>query len=138
MFFTEFNIDNCQQRDKRGVSKLLLFSYMLAAALELVMAVKNYQLGNLSYAWSFGFLLFLSAGSIPLETSNMGKMVRAEFKSLGVDTARYDLLSNLGRSFAYILIVINIFNYIEGLILAYGITFVMLAVAIYKYTRAEK
>ncbi|KJS21381.1 MAG: hypothetical protein VR72_10765 [Clostridiaceae bacterium BRH_c20a] len=117
---------------------MLLFSYMLAAALELVMAAKSFQLGNLSYAWSFGFLLFLSAASIPLETSNMGKMVRAEFKSLGVNTSRYDLLSNLGRSLAYILIVINILNYIEGLILAYGITFVMLVVAIVKYTRAEK
>jgi len=117
---------------------LLLSSYMFAAALELVMAVKNFQMGNLSYAWSFGFLLFLSAASIPLETSDMGKMVRAEFKSLGVDTARYDLISNIGRSFAYMLIVINIVNYIEGLMLAYGITFVMLVAAIIKHIRAEK
>lgn len=117
---------------------MLLFSYVFAAALELVMAVKNFQVGNLSYAWSFGFLLFLSAASIPLETSEMGKMVRNEFKSLGVDTARYDILSNLGRSVAYILIVINILNFIEGLVLAYGITFVMLIVAIYKYIRTQK
>jgi len=117
---------------------LLLFSYVFAAALELVMAVKSFQLGHLSYAWSFGFLLFLSAASIPLETSEMGKMVRSEFKNLGVDTAKYDLISNIGRSAAYILIVINILNYFEGLILAYGITFIMLVVAIYKYIRAEK
>ncbi|MDK2822885.1 MAG: hypothetical protein PWP71_803 [Clostridia bacterium] len=117
---------------------MLLISYMFAAALELVMTVKNFQLGNLSYAWSFGFLLFLSVASIPLETSEMGKMVRAEFKSLGVDTAKYDLISNLGRSFAYILIIVNVFDYIAGLITAYSITFIMLVLAIFKYVRAEK
>jgi hypothetical protein len=122
-------------RDKRGEIFLLLLSYIVAASLELVLAVISLQMGNLSYAWSFGFLLFLSAASIPLETSEMGKMVRREFKSLGVDTAKYDLLSNFGRTFSYILIFINILSYIEGLILAYGITFIMLIIAIYKYAR---
>jgi hypothetical protein len=117
---------------------LLLFSYIMAAALELVMAVKSLQLGNLSYAWSFGFLLFLSGASIPLETSEMGKMVRSEFKKMGVDTAKYDFLSNLGRTIIYLLIVINVLDVLMGLILAYGITFIMLIVAIFKYSRAEK
>ncbi|MFZ5942919.1 MAG: hypothetical protein ACOYVD_02330 [Bacillota bacterium] len=117
---------------------MLLFSYMAAAALELVMAVKNFQLGNLSYAWSFAFLLFLSAVSIPLETSEMGRMVRLEFKNLGVDTAKYDLVSNVGRSIVYFLIIINILDYIQGLVAAYSITFIMLSMAIWKYVRSGK
>lgn len=117
---------------------MLLLSYVIAAALELVMAVKSFQLGNLSYAWSFGFLLFLSTASIPLETSEMGKMVRNEFKNLGVDTAKYDFLSNMGRTITYLLIVGNVLNFLEGLILAYSITFIMLIIAIYKYSQAEK
>ncbi|MFZ7103568.1 MAG: hypothetical protein ACOWWO_13070 [Peptococcaceae bacterium] len=117
---------------------MLLLSYMAATALELVMAVKSYQMGNLSYAWSFGFLLFLSGVSIPLETSEMGKMVRAEFKNLGVNTAGYDLVSNLGRCFTYILIIVNLLDFIQGLVIAYGITFIMLMVAIWKYVKAEK
>lgn len=117
---------------------MLLFSYIIAAAMELVMAMLSFQLGNLSYAWSFGFLLFLSAASIPLETSEMGKMVRKEFKSIGIDTAKYDLIANVGRTIAYIFIIANILSFIEGLILAYGITFIMLIVAIYAYVKKTK
>lgn len=117
---------------------MLLFSYILAAALELVMTLQSYQGGNLSFAWSFGFLLFLSAVSIPLETSKLGKMVRTEFKSIGVDTAKYDFISNTGRTIVYFLILGQIINLITGLILAYTVTFIMLAVAIGKYARADK
>lgn len=117
---------------------MLLLSYIIAAVLELVMAAKTFQLGNLSYAWSFGFLLFLSGVSIPLETSEMGKMVRREFKNLGVDTAKYDFISNMGRSLTYILILASFLNYIQGLVVAYGITFIMLVIAIGKYIKAEK
>jgi len=117
---------------------LLLFSYIVAAAFELVMSVQTYQMGNLSYAWSFGFLLFLSTASIPLETSEMGKMVRIEFKNMGVDIAKYDLISNIGRTLSYFLIFINAVNHLEGLIIAYSVTFIMLVIAIWKYVRAEK
>ncbi|NLT95046.1 MAG: hypothetical protein GXW85_05845 [Clostridia bacterium] len=117
---------------------MLLFSYVIAAALELVMAITSFRLGNLYYAWSFGFLLFLSAASIPLETSEMGKMVRQEFKSLGIDTAKYDFISNIGRTIAYVLITINFLSLFAGLILAYVITFIMLVLAIYKYVNKTK
>lgn len=123
---------------QRGEDSLLLFSYVLAAALELAMTVKSFQAGNFSFAWSFGFLLLLSGASIPLETSSMGKMVRTEFKNLGIDTKKYDLISNLGRSGAYLLIVGNILSSFTGLILAYLITFVMLIAAIYKFKKGEK
>lgn len=117
---------------------MLLFSYILVAALELVMTIMAFQSGNIPYAWSFGFLLTLSIASIPLETSEIGKTVRAEFKNLGIDTARYDMISNIGRTLAYLLIVRGVISEIEGLIMAYGITFYMLTLAIWKYVQKIK
>ena len=121
-----------------GVVILLLLSYIIVAALELVMTVLSFQAGNISFAWSFGFLLFLSIASIPLETSEMGKLVRLEFQKIGVNTARYDFISNLGRTVAYLLIILGFISQIEGLILAYAVTFLMLARAIWKYVQIEK
>ena len=117
---------------------MLLFSYILAAALELVMTIQSLKMGNSAFAWSFGFLLFLSMASIPIETSQMGKMVRQEFKNLGLDTAKYDLISNLGRIIAYIFIISQILSYINGLIIAYLIVFITLIMAIWKYYRLGK
>lgn len=117
---------------------MLLFSYILAAALELVMTIQSLKMGNSAFAWSFGFLFFLSMASIPIETSQMGKMVRQEFKNLGLDTAKYDLISNVGRIIAYIFIISQILSYINGLIIAYLIVFVTLILAIWKYFRLGK
>ncbi|NLW23671.1 MAG: hypothetical protein GXY91_00225 [Clostridia bacterium] len=117
---------------------MLLFSYILTSALELVMTIQSLKMGNTAFAWSFGFLLFLSMASIPIETSQMGKMVRKEFKSLGLDTAKYDLISNLGRIIVYIFIISQILSYINGLIIAYLIVFITLIMAIWKYFRLGK
>ena len=117
---------------------MLLFSYILTSALELVMTIQSLKMGNTAFAWSFGFLFFLSMASIPIETSQMGKMVRQEFKSLGLDTAKYDLISNVGRIIAYIFIISQILSYINGLIIAYLIVFVTLILAIWKYFRLGK
>ncbi len=117
---------------------MLLFSYILTSALELVMTIQSLKMGNSAFAWSFGFLFFLSMASIPIETSQMGKMVRQEFKSLGLDTAKYDLISNVGRIIAYIFIISQILSYINGLIIAYLIVFVTLILAIWKYFRLGK
>ncbi len=117
---------------------MLLFSYIIVAALELVMTITTIQSGNITYAWSFGFLLTLSILSIPLETSEIGKTVRNEFKNLGIDTAKYDLIANNGRSLSYLLIVGGIISQIQGLIMAYGITIYMLILAVWKYTQVIK
>lgn len=113
---------------------MLLFSYIIAASLELVMTILAIQSNNTLYAWPFGFLLTLSIASIPLETSEIGKMVRAEFKNLGIDTAKYDLISNNGRTLAYLLIVGGVISQIQGLIMAYGVAIFMLILAVWKYT----
>ena len=84
------------------------------------------------------FFLTLSILSIPLETSEIGKTVRNEFKNLGIDTAKYDLIANNGRSLSYLLIVGGIISQIQGLIMAYGITIYMLILAVWKYTQVIK
>lgn len=113
---------------------MLLLSYIIVASLELVMTIMAIQSGKIPYIWFFGFLFILSIASIPLETSEIGKTVRAEFKNLGIDTAKYDLISNNGRTLAYLLIVGGVINQNQGLIIAYGLTTIMLILAARKYT----
>lgn len=117
---------------------MLLISYIIAGALELALTVQTYRMGYGSYAWSFGFLLLLSISSIPVETSTMGKLIRTEFKKMGVNTAQYDFLTNSGKIIFYVFILKKIISYIMGLILAYLTTFIFLVIVIWKYSQIDK
>ncbi|SMB96499.1 hypothetical protein SAMN00017405_1566 [Desulfonispora thiosulfatigenes DSM 11270] len=117
---------------------MLLLSYIFAGSLELALIVKSYQIGSAAFAWSFGFLFFISSVSIPVETSKIGKTIRLEFKNLGVNTAIFDFLSNAFRIITYLVTLSGLLSYILGLLIAYFITFIFMVIIISKYSKIEK
>lgn len=117
---------------------MLLLSYILTASLELALIVQTYQTINGAFAWSFGFLFFISIVSIPVETSTIGKMIRKEFKNIGVNTARFDFLSNFLKIISYLLILSGILSHINGLLIAYFVTFFFTVIVARRYSKIER
>lgn len=100
---------------------MLLISYILVASLEfaLVLTLKGLDLGTL--IWPYGFLLFSSMISIPMETSEMGERIRAQLKHIDVHIDRYDFLSNICRVGIYIMVLTNHLDPLIGVIMAYAV-----------------
>lgn len=115
---------------------MLLLSYILTGALELSIIAAIYRFGDRIMLWSYGFLLFSSLLSIPLETGAVGKKVRAEMKALGIDVARYDLWSNLLRVVVYLLVLRNLLPVDIGALAAYTIAIISLILAVRRLSKS--
>lgn len=111
---------------------MLLLSYMFAAAFELAIVWWAVSQGESVLVWSYGFLLFASVISIPVELGETGKIVRAELRSMGLFIDRYDLASNCLRSVVYAGVLLSVVKPLNGALLAYAIAIVTLILAVRK------
>lgn len=121
-----------------GDWSLLLLSYIITASIELSLVIQSFQTISGSFAWSFGFLFFISIASIPVETSKTGKLIRQEFKKIGINTSLFDFVSNILKVITYLLIISGFLSHIIGLIIAYLIVFMFTIIVFRMYSKIEK
>ena len=117
---------------------MLIFSYIIAAGLELVIVYNNIKFGTWSLVWAYGFLLTFTVFSVHAEDSTSGKAARKFFKSLGIKSEGYDLISNLMKIAIYILVLTSVISYYLGAVLAYLIIFFTVISVFTKFTDAIK
>lgn len=109
-----------RNKRKKGVTGMLLISYILVAGLELAMV---FTLNGLSsnLVWPYGFLLLSSLISIPVETSEMGERIKAQLKKININIERYDFLANSCRVGIYILVLTGHIDPMIGVVMAYAV-----------------
>ncbi len=98
---------------------MLIFSYIISAALEATLCYNLYQAtGEMPVI--YGLLLFSSLLSIPIECSAAGERVRKEMKNAGKNMDQYDILSNWARSGLYVAVWAGYLNADTGALMACG------------------
>lgn len=117
---------------------MLLASYIMAAGLELLIVYNNIKTGTWSLVWAYGFLLTFTVFSVHAEDSTSGKAARKFFKSLGIKSETYDMISNLLKVTIYLLVLAGVISYYVGAVLAYIIIFITVISVFTKFTDALK
>lgn len=114
---------------------MILISYILAAGLELVLISNSFEMERWSFVWAYGFLFLLTMLSIHTEDTKAGKNTRAFFKTIGVNSKIYDYYTNFGKIFAYGFVLNKDISYFQGLIFAYGISFLGVVLLFFDYSK---
>ncbi len=79
---------------------MLLFSYVISAALEIAITYIQYQ-GTGEIPWVYALLGFSSVMSIAIEFSAAGEAARKALKDSGKNLEQYDIISNFARTGIY-------------------------------------
>lgn len=109
------------------INKYLMWSYILAASMELALIMHMYRTDN-SWIWAFGFLMLDSILSLSVDNTELGEGAREEMRALGIQSEKYDLIGNVCRIGAYLLIFALVVSPETGASLAYlGVIISMIA-----------
>ena len=100
------------------MKKYLMWSYILAASMELALVMHMYRTDN-SWIWGFGFLLCDSILSLTVDMTDLGQATREEMKVMGIQSEKYDLIGNICRISAYALTFSLVVSAETGASLAY-------------------
>lgn len=101
---------------------MLLFSYIISAALEAAIAWLQYQAtGEIS--WIYTLLAGSSLLSIAIEFSIPGEAARKAFKEAGKNMEQYDIISNLARTGIYFAVLFGFIAADKGAMMACGCIF---------------
>ena len=76
---------------------MLLFSYIISAALEAAITYIQYQ-GTGEFPWIYALLAASSLMSIGIEFSAPGEAARQALKEAGKNLEQYDMISNFART----------------------------------------
>ena len=113
---------------------MLLVSYIATAGLELALVMMMVQQDLNTLLWSYGFLLLSSLISIPVETSDMGKVFRKQLKEMNIHIDWYDLISNGCRVVIYLLVILGPLDAYFAVVMAYAVIVVGTFLAMRKLT----
>jgi len=100
------------------VNKYLMWSYILAASMELALVMHMYRTDN-SWIWAFGFLMLDSILSLAVDNTDLGEGIRKEMREQGIQSEKYDLIGNICRIGAYVLTFTLMISAETGASLAY-------------------
>ena len=117
---------------------MLIISYIFSAGLELLIVYNSLVAGSWALVWTYGFLLVTTLFSVHAEDSVSGKAARRFFKSIGIRSEIYDLISNLIKILIYLLVLTNVISYYMGAFLAYMVVFFTVISVYFKFSRKIK
>ncbi len=96
---------------------MLLFSYIISAALEIAITVIQYQ-GTGQIPWVYALLAFSSVMSIAIEYSAAGEAARKALKEAGKNLEQYDVISNFARTGIYFGVLFGAVDVGQGAVMA--------------------
>ena len=109
---------------------MLLFSYIISAAMESAIAYIQYA-GNGDSLLIYALLAGSSLLSIAVEFSEQGETVRKEMKAAGRNVEQYDMISNLVRTGIYAAVLFGVLNASTGAMMACGCIMVSMVMAMF-------
>ena len=110
---------------------MLLFSYIISAALEAAITYIQYQ-GTGEFPWIYALLAASSLMSIGIEFSAPGEAARQVLKEAGKNLEQYDMISNFARTGIYFGVLFGMIAADKGAFMACGCIAMAMIMAMFK------
>ncbi len=111
---------------------MLLFSYIISAALEAAITYIQYQVTG-EIPWIYALLAGSSLMSIAIEFSAPGEAARQALKEAGKNLEQYDIISNLARTGIYFGVLFGMIAADKGALMACGCIAMAMVMAMLKW-----
>lgn len=108
---------------------MLLFSYIISAALEIAITYLQYQITG-EIPWIYALLAGSSLLSIAIEFSITGEAARDVLRKAGKNVDLYDMVSNYGRTGIYFAVLFGMLAADLGALMACGCIAAAMAMAV--------